>query len=166
MLLKERLQTVPKRCSHPGVHIPATTLYCCRSVWEPNSQKQDGFIQRLPCQLYHKWQVPAEDMTRYRASSPIHCLNTLQLEYSNQMTHLPFLLLKQPARMMQRLHYILEPCCQGTEKETGWKIGKTKTNTGVSTVKMVEIEENMHVKVISASILLLWKSSYNTYSYQ
>lgn len=30
--------------------------------------------------------------------------------------------------------------------------GKIKTNISVSTVKMIEIEENMHVKVISASI--------------
>lgn len=71
------------------------------------------------------------------------------------MTHLNFLLLKQPASMMQRLHYILEPCCQGTEKETGRKTGKIKTNTRVSTVKM--IEENMLVKLISASILAFVK---------
>lgn len=46
-LLKRQLQTVPKHCTHPGIHIPAITLHCCRSVREPNSQKQDGFIQRL-----------------------------------------------------------------------------------------------------------------------
>lgn len=58
---------------------------------------------------------------------------------------------------MQRLHCILEPCCQETEKGSGWKTGKIKTNISVSTVKMIEIEENMHVKVISASILAFVK---------
>lgn len=58
---------------------------------------------------------------------------------------------------MQRLHHIFEPCCQGAEKETGWKTGKIKPNTSVSTVKMLEIEENMHVKVISTSTLAFVK---------